>query len=206
MLSKPAMEGIPSRIVAAEKKHIPAMAAILAAAFIDEPALSWILPNPGARADRLTIFFEAILCGTLSNGIALRSPDDEAVALLRLPRRIHPGFFETLGALPKLMHALGDGQKRARLLSQSLRAHEPRDFPYWYLQFVGVAPSHQQQGWGGIAVRACLAKARAAAMPVYLETPKRTNVSFYKHLGFEMLDTWEIPDSGLHFTSLLWRP
>lgn len=191
-------------MVAAERKDVAAMVTVLAAAFVDEPALSWILPDPADRHARLTTFFAPIIKGTMRHGLALRAPGGEAVTLWRLQGKIHPGFWETLGGLPAFSRALGDGRKRAQALSASLRAHEP-SFPYWYLQFAGVAPALQGKGWGGKAVRAGLDRARAAAMPVYLETSKAENFTFYRHLGFELLEEWDVPDGGPHVWAMLWR-
>ena len=191
-------------MVPAERQDVAGMVALLAAAFVDEPALSWILPDPADRQDRLTTFFAPIIKGTMRQGLALRSPGGEAVTLWRLPGKIHPGLIETLTGMPAFLRALGDGQKRAQALSASLRAREP-DFPYWYLQFAGVAPAFQGKGWGGKAVRAGLAQARAAGMPVYLETSKAENFSLYRHLGFELTGEWDVPDGGPHVWAMLWR-
>jgi ribosomal protein S18 acetylase RimI-like enzyme len=188
----------------AERQDVSAMVTLLSAAFVDEPALSWILPDPADRQERLAVFFEPIIKGTMRHGLALRSPGGEAVTLWRTPGRIHPGFLETQLGTPAFLRALGDGRKRAQALSRSLRAREP-DFPYWYLQFAGVAPAHQGKGWGGMAVRAGLSQARAAGMPVYLETSKTENFALYRHLGFGLVDEWDAPDGGPHVWSMLWR-
>ena len=188
----------------AGRVHAKGMIATLAAAFIDEPALSWVWPDREDRAARLKIFFKPIVTGTLANGLALRSANDEALLLWRVPGKIHPGFFETLVSLPAFMNALGPGRERAQALAKSLRAHEPEE-PYWYLQFVGVAPAYQGKGWGGAAVCAGLEMTRAAGMPAYLETSKPANFEFYKHLGFQPREEWRVPDGGPPVWSLMWR-
>ncbi len=193
-----------AEMIRAEREDVPAMVALLAAAFVDDPPLAWILPDPADRQARLTAFFEPIIKGSMRHGLALRAPGGEAVTLWRLPGRIHPGFWETFSGMPAFVRALGDGAKRAQALSRSLRAREP-DFPYWYLQFAGVAPALKGKGWGGRAVRAGLAQARAAGMPVYLETSKAENVAFYRHLGFGQLQEWDVPEGGPHVWSMLWR-
>lgn len=189
----------------AERRHSKAMAAMLAEAFIDEPALSWVWPDREERARRLRVFFPPIVNGTIAHGLALRSPDDEAVTLWRKPGAIHPGLIETLVSLPALMKALGDGRTRAQALAHSLRAHEP-DFPFWYLQFAGVSPAAQGKGWGGAAIRAGLEQISASGAPVYLETSKRANFELYSHLGFALRQEWDAPDGGPHVWSMLRRP
>ena len=188
----------------ATRKQASNIVETLAAAFIDEPALSWVLPDREERAKRLPGFFRSVVPGTLANGLTFCTPDAEAASLWRLPGRIHPQGLEMLFALPGFVRALGSGARRAQALSRSLRAHEPT-YPYWYLQFVGVAPSGQGRGLGGGGVRVGLEKARAAGMPVYLETSKAANVEFYRHLGFELLEDWSVPDGGPPVWSMLWR-
>lgn len=189
----------------AQRKHARAVSATLAAAFVDEPALSWVLPDRSDRHERLVVFFNSLVPGGIANGLALRSEYDEAVTLWRMPGRIRPGFVETLLGMPGFMKALGAQASRAQIVGQSVSARAPRDFPYWYLQFAGVAPAHQGKGWGGVAIRAGLEQARAAGMPVYLETSKESNFQLYRHLGFKPLEQWDVPGGGPHFWSMLWK-
>ena len=189
----------------ARRRHAPAMAETLAAVFVDEPAMCWLLDcDANERHRRLRFFFRPIVSGAIANGVALRSANDEAITLWRTPGKIHPGFFELLGGFSDFGKAIGDRRERTQKLGASLRAHEP-SFAYRYLQFAGVAPSAQGKGLGGAAVRAGLKLAQDAQQPVYLETSKRENFNLYAHLGFAMQEEWEVPD-GPHVWSMLWRP
>lgn len=190
-------------MIEARRQDVPAMVATLAAAFIDDVALAWILPERADRHRRLTVFFGAIVRGTMANGLALTAPDGEAVTLWRLPGRTQPRFVEMLLGMPAFMQALDGGQKRAQTLSASLRERRPV-MPFRYLQFAGVAPGMQGKGRGGAAVRAGLERARAAGKPVYLETFTTENVAFYRRLGFEVTGEWDVPD-GPHVWSMLWQ-
>ncbi|MCB2080124.1 MAG: GNAT family N-acetyltransferase [Novosphingobium sp.] len=178
------------------------MARTLADAFADDPGLSWIIPDASERKARLPDFFGPMVRGAIDYGLALRSAGNEAVTLWRLPGRIHPGFFETMRALPQLRKALGDGGQRARLMGDTLKDHAP-DFAYWYLQFVGVHPEAQGTGLGSAAIRAGLEQAEGAGLPVYLEAAKAENVAIYRKLGFRITQEWDIPDGGPHFWGML---
>jgi GNAT superfamily N-acetyltransferase len=188
----------------ARKADAPAMTRTLADAFVDDPALRWIFrePDPAAYKERLRDFFGPMVRGAIANGLALCSPDSEAVTLWRLPGAIHPGFFETLRALPYLRRALGEGGGRAKLLGDALKDKAPA-YPYWYLQFAGVAPGAQGKGLGGAAIRAGLKRAKAAGCPAYLETDKADNVAIYQSLGFRVIDEWDIPEGGPHFWGMI---
>lgn len=90
-------------------------------------------------------------------------------------------------------------------MSETLKAHQPTDFAWWYLQFIGVRPAAQGTGLGGAAVRAGLDLARAAGMPVYVEVMNPANVGYYLRVGFETINEFDIPDAGPHVWAMLWR-
>jgi hypothetical protein len=54
-------------------------------------------------------------------------------------------------------------------------------------------------------VRAGLARARGAGMPVYLETSSRGNFELYQHLGFVPQQEWQMPDGGPYIWTMLYR-
>lgn len=191
-------------ILAARRADAPAMAATLAAAFVDDPPLTWIMPDPADRHARLGLFFPPMVRGAISRGLALRSEDAAAVTLWRLLGRIHPGFLETLFPLPAIGKALGDGAQRARAMGDALKARAPGR-RYWYLQFAGVAPGHQGKGLGSQAIRAGLERARAAGYPTYLEAAKPGNVAIYQRLGFRITGEWDIPGGGPHFWGMIYE-
>ena len=188
----------------ATKSDAAAIAQTLAAAFVDDPPLCWVLSEPDAasRMERLETFFGPMVRGAITNGLALHTSGSEAVTLWRLPGRIHPGFFETARALPYLRRALGESGGRAKAMGDTLKEKAP-DFPYWYLQFAGVAPGAQGKGLGGKAIRAGLERARAQDCPVYLEAAKPGNVAIYQSLGFRIIGEWDIPGGGPHFWGML---
>jgi ribosomal protein S18 acetylase RimI-like enzyme len=77
--------------------------------------------------------------------------------------------------------------------------------PHWYLFVIGVEPACQGQGVGGALLRPMLARADREAMPVYLETHKERNVSFYQHFGFAVAGEGRIPGSNVTVYGML-RP
>ena len=68
--------------------------------------------------------------------------------------------------------------------------------PLWYLDQLGVDPSHQGEGVGGALVRFGLERAAAAGLPAFLETAKERNLGFYASLGFRVVDEGTVPDGG----------
>ncbi|MFC4294141.1 GNAT family N-acetyltransferase [Novosphingobium tardum] len=193
------------RIVEATNGDVAAMAATLSAAFMDDPALSWIIPDAAERARRFARFFPLIVRSDMAAGSALRSPGGEVVTLWREPDRVSETVWETLRELPAFALALGRRVGRGLKVSNAMEAHYPRGFPYYYLHFAGVAPAFQGQGWGGTAIRAGLERAAARGLPVHLETATRENVTIYERLGFTVTCEYDVPGGGPHFWGML-RP
>ena len=183
----------------------PAMQRTLAAAFIDDPALSWIIPDRDERLRRYPAFFEAAVRWDLDQGFALRSAGTEAVTLWRAPGRAKAGLGETLASLPGYLGALGLRLPRALAVSNAIGAHLPKGLAFLYLHYAGVAPEHQGRGLAGAAIRAGQARAAAQGLPVHLETATESNVGIYLRLGFVVTGEYDVPRGGPHFWSMLWR-
>ena len=181
------------------------MARTLAAAFADDPAMAFIIPDRAERIGRLDRFFTIMTRDDVASGHALRSPAGEAVTLWRGPGNIHAPQWRMALALPAFWRALGGNLGRAMRMGAAMEAHQPRDFAFSYLHFAGVEPAHQGKGWGGTAIRAGQDRARAAGLPVFLETATASNVPLYRNLGFEVTREYDIPGGGPHFWTMLWH-
>ncbi|WP_349293270.1 GNAT family N-acetyltransferase [Sphingomonas lycopersici] len=179
-----------------------AIAAMLARAFADDPATSYILPDPVDRAKRLPRLFRLLFEGD-AGGMRLVTPGGEAATLWRAPGEADVPLWEIVRRAPALLHALGGGVVRALRVSEAMEAHHPKG-DYWYLHIAGCDPVAQGRGLGGAAVRGGLERG-AGRWPAYLETATERNLGFYRALGFEVTAEWRVPKGGPLFWSML-RP
>ncbi len=195
-------------IAEASSADLLGMARTLAAAFGDDPAMAWIMPDRADRLRRFERFFPLMVRGDLAAGAALTSPGCEAVTLWRPSDKVGRSPLQTLLALPSFIRALGAALPRAMAVGDAIDAHHPHGFAYSYLHFAGVDPAFQGLGWGGAAIRAGQDRARTAGLPVYLETATASNVGLYQLLGFEVTGEFDVRTrkAGPHFWSMLWRP
>ena len=76
-------------IIPLDETHRAAAVATLAAAFQDDPAVSWIIPDPAARARRLLKMYDWLFSDHLTHGFILGTPGAEAVTLWRAPGKVH---------------------------------------------------------------------------------------------------------------------
>ena len=175
---------------------------LLARAFQDDPAFSWIFPDPADRARRLPRLF-GILFDSDAVGMRLLTAAGEATTLWRPPGAIHTGRWEMVRRGPAMLWALGPALRRALTVADAIDAHMP-DGDFWYLHIAGCDPAHQGRGYGAAAVRGGLTRA-AGRLPAYLETATERNLAFYRGLGFHVTSEWAAPGGGPRFWSML-RP
>lgn len=191
-------------IRAATAADRPAIVAVLAAAFADDPALAWIFPDVARRPARLVRFFHLITRADARLPLAhVALAADGAIAgaaLWRPPGQWALPTTSLIANLPRLAATFTAALPRTLGLMGAMdHQHDPR--PHWYLQFIGVAPSAQGQGVGGALLRAGLA--RADGQPCYLETATPSNVGLYQAHSFGIRNEWQ-HKAAPHFWSM-WR-
>ena len=177
------------------------VATMLARAFADDPATSYIFPDAAEHAQRLPRMFRLIFDEDVG-GMPLITGSGEAATLWRKPGHAEIGKLEMLRQLFPLIGAFGTALGRAMRVGDAIDAHHPPG-PYWYLHIAGVAPEHQGRGLGSASIRHGLARAREDGMPAFLETATESNVGLYQALGFEVIDEWYVPKGGPKFWSML---
>ncbi len=175
----------------------------LACAFLDDPAMCWILPDATARAKCLPRMFSIIVPLDFASGTVLHSTNHEVVTLWRAPGKAETSTLTMMRHAIPLLRAFGLSLGRAMAIGDAIDAHHPKGFDYSYLHYAGVRPEHQGKGWGGAAIREGISRAEAIDRPVYLETATFSNVGLYQRFGFEVTGEWDVPRGGPHFWSML---
>ena len=77
---------------------------------------------------------------------------------------------------------------------------------HWYLWGLGVKPSRQGQGIGGMLIQPVLVWADADHLPCYLETMNEKNVPFYEKYGFKVVSDGVVPRHELRVWAMLREP
>jgi len=75
--------------------------------------------------------------------------------------------------------------------------------PHWYLPFIGVDPSAQNEGLGRALMLHALARCDADGLPAYLESSNPRNISLYERHGFEA--TGQIQNGAMPVVTPMWR-
>ncbi|MFH0178711.1 GNAT family N-acetyltransferase [Streptomyces cacaoi] len=164
-----------------------ACAALLAAAFAQEPAVSWICAGSAPVRThwfRATLRTHAGLDG--ARRTALVGADGRLLAAAVLTP---PGATPTLGA--RALWAARTGLRCGpRALARTLRYLNATDGcappGAWTLEFIGVRPDLKGRGAGRLLLDHVLA-ATPAPHGLYLTTAHPANVPLYRHFGFATL-------------------
>lgn len=183
-------------------RHAEAATATLAAAFMGDPAMTWLFPDDDVRERRLPALMRWTFEDHLRHGMALGTPGAEAVTLWRPPGVVHEHAPLTPPAMVRFLAMLGTAVMRAEKLDRTIGQHLPQGEQQFYLRMAAVRPDWQGQGLGGLTIRAGLAEADAAGLPSVLETATETNVGLYRALGFGVIDTWQVARDGPCFWTM----
>lgn len=176
--------------------------ATLTAAFMGDPAMTWLFPDDDVRARRLPPLMRWTFEDHLRHGMALGTPGAEAVTLWRPPGAVHEHAPLTPAAMMRFLAMLGTAVMRAERLDRTIEQHLPKGEQQFYLRMAAVRPDWQGQGLGGLTIRAGLAEVDAAGLPSVLETATESNVGLYRTLGFEVIDTWHVAGDGPCFWTM----
>lgn len=169
-------------------------AELLAAAFFDDPAFHWALPDPARRRAALRWLYRRLVAMDARVGEATALVDDDVLAgvALWMPPTRSTGVADLLRA-GLFATPLELGPRATSRLVASLVAMETvkrrrigRE-PHALLDVLGVAPAHQGRGVG----RALLADRLEGALrgqACLLFTTKPGNVAYYRRSGFAVVD------------------
>jgi hypothetical protein len=164
---------------------------ILAAAFQDEPVMSFIFPDPGVRRARLPGFFKVIYQSDYPVGACFVTGQGEAVTIWQAPGHGHLSWLEKIKMAWPWISASRMALGRALAYSAASDANRPKE-PHWYLHIAGCVPSEQGKGFGSAAIRAGLARCDRDCVPAYLETSTESNLVIYESLGFVTTHEWTL--------------
>ena len=188
----------------AHRSDLGTVSRSLAAAFADDPVWEWLMPkgrNGGPNAEWV---FRWIVAGHLGDQSVWTLPGAEATAVWALPGKHRTPTSRVLTALPQFLWRLGfAGVSRLASLGEMERLHPSE--PHWYLSLLGTHPDHQGHGLGTAVVAPGIAAADAAGVGCYLESSKEQNVPYYRRLGFEVTDTYDVANGRGPRLWLMWR-
>lgn len=174
--------------------------AALVAAFVGDPFVRWMFPDPRQYLHHFPQVLRHFGGGAFAHGSAYRSADFRAAALW-LPPGVAPDE-EALGAAMEEAIA-PERQEAVFAVLEQVDASHPEE-PHWYLPVIGVDPLCQGQGYGSALLARGVAACDRDHVAAYLESSNPRNVPLYQRFGFEVVG--EIRVDGETGLTPMWRP
>ena len=169
------------------------MGGVLAAAFQDDPVVSWLVPDEARRRRDLAAILQLFAARVQPHG-GNHLNDTATGAAVWAP----PGAtFEPAAEVrfeQDLAAFAGDAPARITALTDLLDRNHPDGPDHLYLALLGVTPVHQGTGIGSALLRAVLDRADRDGTPAYVEARSARNRALYERHGFVPLRELRVSD------------
>ncbi len=183
---------------------------VMSRAFFSDPMFTYILPNDQTRRVKLPWFFHVGIRYGLRYGEVYTTANAEGGAIWLSPGNTTFTFGRMLQtgmlAMPFAFGWAGF-ERFMNLNDYAEKAHKQSvSGEQWYLLGLGVEPSKQGQGIGGMLIQPILARADVSGLPCYLETVNESNLPFYEKHGFQVKVSGQVPKDGPKFWAMVRPP
>jgi ribosomal protein S18 acetylase RimI-like enzyme len=183
---------------------------IMGKAFQDDPLWMYLAPDETRRARALSLSMNILVRYSLLYGRIYTTPTLDGVACWLPPGETTPSFSRLIRiGIRSAPFQLGwTGFRRYMAVENySGKIHKSiAPGKHWYLWGLGVKPSQQGQGIGGMLMQPVLARADADCLLCYLETMNEINVPFYEKHGFRVVSDGVVPRHRLRVWAMLRDP
>jgi ribosomal protein S18 acetylase RimI-like enzyme len=194
-------------VVRLEPARLGEASDMLARAFHDDPAWTWLIPDEERRMRLLPWLFRVGFEVTAADIWTTSGP------LLGAARWLPPGrpamrVGATVRALVTTPFRLGAATTPFLAYGRAVEAlrAEAEPGPHWYLAGIGVEPGAQRQGIGAALIAPGVEAAERAGLPTVLLTNNEANLSFYQGQGFAVVREDETPRGGPHAWAMVKAP
>jgi ribosomal protein S18 acetylase RimI-like enzyme len=179
----------PPEVRRATSADVPALAKMLARAFLDDPIASWAFRPDALRLEALERFQEIRLRQMIVHEEVWTTADLTSAGLWGPAGHWRKTPVEDAAFVPCFAHP----RLIARLPLVALGWHNmerrhPSKPEHWYLAVLGTDPSSQGQGLGSTVLQTVLSQLDLDAVGAYLECSKESNIDFYARHGFRVTD------------------
>ncbi|WP_285779331.1 GNAT family N-acetyltransferase [Microtetraspora sp. NBRC 13810] len=181
-----------------------AVADVLTEAFMDDPVICWLFPDPGERGRLQRHFYRPLLSHPA--GEAYLAGRREGASVWLTPAAGQAPYGERPdGAGEGVDPVFGESGARLRALGRVLAERHPVHETHLYLPCMGVLRGGRGAGLGSAMLRHRLARADADGLPAYLEASSLRSRALYLRHGFDDLGApVSAADSPLLWP--MWRP
>jgi ribosomal protein S18 acetylase RimI-like enzyme len=202
-----AQTSVPIPLVAHQHKHA---SKVMGEAFLNDPLWQYLVPDETRRSLAVSLSMNILVRYSLLYGKIRTTSTLDGVACWLPPGETTPSFTRLVRiGIRSAPFQLGwTGFRRYIAAENYCGEVHKRIMPgaHWYLWGLGVKPSRQGQGIGGMLIQPVLAQADADHLSCYLETMNKKNVPFYEKYGFRVVSDGVVPRHTLRVWGMLREP
>jgi GNAT superfamily N-acetyltransferase len=193
------IDSIP-RIHPIDESQFAEAVSMLQAAFVHDPLIQFVLPNPDQRSTPLAwLMLLGLTTGRLFGQVHVIAAPAVVGAAVWLPPATKPVTPEQLAqaGFDAAPEQLGEAaaERFGRAIDSFARLQQRcMPEPHWYLLLLGVDPNARRRGYGGALIEPVLSQADEQGAPCYLETTNPANLPFYERAGFGVQAHERLPD------------
>lgn len=189
------------RVLRVVRRERPDVAAMLAAAFRDDPLSRWIYDDHPSRLRWVRSDFRLRLAQHGADGLTFVTDDLSGAAVWAAPghwKGHTRGQLRAFGALWRVAR----NHERIGAIQRELDRRHPAP-AHLYLALLGVREDRRREGIAGAVLAPTLIEADERRLPCYVEAGSAEAAAFYATLGFELRGEVRLP--GAPVVSLMWR-
>ena len=202
-----AQKSVPIPLVAYQHKQA---SEVMGKAFLNDPLWKYLVPDETRRALVASLSMNILVRYSFLYGKIYTTPTLDGVACWLPPGETTPSFSRLVRiGIRSAPFQLGWTGFRRYLAIENFCGKVHKSIvpgTHWYLWGLGVKPSRQGLGIGGMLMQPVLALADNDRLTCYLETMNEKNVPFYEKYGFRVVSDGVVPGHRLRVWALLREP
>jgi len=172
---------------------LPTVVETLTAAFLDDPFMTWWIPDLRRRRQLLPACFEIIVDVNHPHGELYTTDPIPAAAAVWIPPGCQPSGEQAEELVGWFADAAEETAARLLCALERMAEHHPEE-PHAYLFLLGTRPQWQGRGLGSALLRRVLERCDRHGIPAYLEATSFDNQRLYRRHGFEVTGEILLPD------------
>jgi hypothetical protein len=180
---------------------------VMGKAFHNDPLWKYLIPDEAKWARAVSLSMNILVRYSLLYGKIYTTPTLDGVACWLPPSETTPSISRLVRiGVRSVPFQLGlTGFRRYLAIENYCGKVHKSIVPgtHWYLWELGVMPSRQGLGIGGMLMQPVLALANIDRLYCYLETMNEKNVPFYEKYGFIVVSDGAVPRHGLRIWAML---
>jgi ribosomal protein S18 acetylase RimI-like enzyme len=178
----------PPPIRRATEQDIPALAGVMARAFMDDPVTNWAWRPDDERPRALERFMAIRMRQLMPHQEVWTDESTSCAAMWAPPGHWKSSLLETAALVPCFMRPRLIGRLPLVALGwEKLERGHARE-PHFYLALLGTDPSAQGRGLGSTVLRGVLEQCDSDGIGAFLESSKESNIAYYARHGFRVTE------------------